>query len=212
MATRKITNQKFQHLRRYLFPGVGWNDSPPDIVSPSLVVVMDSEWWVPIPRYMAFPSSPAAGAGIFSAVALENFVRQPAATGGLPTARATRFVITNLRARLRSSAALGAQFTTRTQLDGGLTVPYAEMATKAAALASTVVFSGWGAPFAQLLTGNLPTLAGMPVDSAGDTFTWHDLPDIEPGNGITFTATIANQNFLVELAWAERRLEGEENV
>lgn len=217
MPSTKIVNQKFQFIRRYLFPGVQWNDAPPNNVSQGLVNVLDMEHWVPIPRFQATAISPAPGAGRNACVALENFVRRPHSTGGLTTALATRFVITDLAVRIASNAGNTNVFlATRQQVEmpDGNSFAYPAQANPTPMVGGLNIYSGWGAPFAKIVQGDVAVAAalGTLLSTTADLHVWTHLPDIEPGNGVILIGGVANLATNIVLAWSERRVEGEDNV
>ncbi len=208
---KKLVNQRFQFLQRWLFPGVSGNDSPPNFVNDSLASVVDIEHWVPVPRFQAFAVCPLV-AGRTSVIAFENFVRSPPLTGPLGEAKPTRFVVTNLRVRQMLTTASNCFIATRTKTNAQ-GFPYDSPANATLANVGINTYSGSSEPFVQLFCGDsgLPGF-GPVLYTSGDLLTWIPFPDLEAGNGMLFQGGIVAAALHLHISWTERRVEGEGNV
>jgi len=89
---RRLVNAKFQQLRSWLYPGQAGEGSAPTQVAEELVVVVDAEHWVPVPRYMALAVSPIPLITNFASINFEAFT---SAGAGSDPFRPQRFMVTD---------------------------------------------------------------------------------------------------------------------
>jgi len=177
-----LVNPAWTYLRGFLQPGKGRNVSAPLEVSDGLVAVVDSEDWVPIPRYSAGVTASAPGAG------RHNFIE----IRGHP-----KFCLTNLRILPAASFSLYLV----TSNNGGA----ADLDSGTFTQASTTV-QVWSGDRSQAEIGSGNTGTQPPGGSSVlNANIWQELPDISPGSVIQITHFNANTSLRVNLQWAERR-------
>lgn len=188
--TSKLINPAWQYLRQFLQPGKR-PESAPKAVDDDLVVVVDSEHWVPVPRYMARIDKPAQGAGIHSVIQLGDLppdaLGQPLGAGPMAFAITDFFVRSFTQftvAQVVSTNGGGAQTMLNVSPLGVDIKPFSGDASQ----------SIWRTG-QHLVAGNGPLIL--------NTF-WTPLPDLEPGHNLQFVGNV-NAALILFFQWAERR-------
>ncbi len=220
---RKLTNNSFELLRNWLFPGTSGDNHAPDVVADQVLTVVDSEHWVQVPRFTATCLSPAVAARQ-SAINFENFRTFPLLTGSAGTMALTNqrplFTVTDLFVRQRffdlTLALFAIHSTWATSNDRA---NYTQIFNQSVANVNTQNMSGGDSRNVTLFHGDAVAGPGVAtvqtLSTLADAGLWIPLPDLEPGNGIQFFAlglpgagAPTNLAFQLDFMWAERRAPG----
>lgn len=192
--SRPLGNQGFQQLRSWFFPGKAGSTNAPSQVSEVLSSIVDTERWVPIPRYGARIEIPAFGAATYSSLQMETFDVQ--GVGG-DAFRPKKFVTSNIRVRTGANLQIARAYTRKN--DGG----FVGLSSLSDVWTAYATYSGdepqvaWNAGSAP--AGGLGMIVGI---------DWVDIPDVEPGNCVQFRSVNANVGISFDVLWSERRAIG----
>lgn len=200
--SKSLTNQGFDRLRAWLFPGVSGEVAPPHLVSDQLVTTLDAENWVGAPGYTAAQiNAAAAPAGQHTLIAFSSRVN---ILNPLP---AHEFITSDIY--VQGVTGVGDIRMVSSSNAGGFPPLVLPLVVTDA---SSTISSFFGDPaqcnfgVGTVLTANLPQ--GINVTTAGEG-RYNRLPNMGGGNMLGFFHTNAAVGFILNIMWVERRALGE---